>query len=371
MQHDRILKKFFNPSSVGFDLSVPFLPTDFLLTQKQMDGLSLARFLPLLSERGAPQGDAALRREIANDVSSRFDDDCKPEWVVTTNGSQQAIDLLMRCFDPGIVVTEEPGYAFANLCARSAGHRLVSIPYNDSLQIDWALWQQRLQIAGPDALVYIMPRHSNPAGRSFSESEIQTLTSLLKNHRGPVVHDGWMDEVSFNIPKKFSRLSNNLIRLGSMTKKLFPGARVGYVVIADEALRERLISLKRIGSGSVSLLSEKIVCEVFQSKLWSEHIETLSKRLHENFQTFSRDASAVAQIQKIEGGILCWVQPHKPIDIGLLNSRLLPYGLSVRLPSQWVFSDEPGGRPPPGFSICFPRVDDKSLSILRDEILKG
>lgn len=369
LKNDLVFNKIFSSSTEVYDLSSPFLPVEFLLNHIQIEQLSLNRFLPFLNERGAPEGDATLRSEIAADVSLRFDEACKPEWVVTTNGSQQAIDLFMRCFTPGTVVTEEPGYAYTHICAQQAGHHIVSLPYDDKLQIDWAVWQQRLQFATVDALVYLMPRHSNPLGRSFSEQELNNLAMLLKNHRGLVVHDGWMDELNFLKQKKFSKIAPNVVRLGSMTKKLFPGARVGYAVIADDVLRSRFVSLKRTSSGSVSLLSEKIVCEVMQTKMWTTHLEGLSQRLKQKFQNFSQVVSPLAHIRPIEGGILCWVQPHQAVDVETINKRLLPYAKSIRVPSTWLVSNKLNGLPPCGFSVCYPRVDDETLLLFANEVL--
>jgi DNA-binding transcriptional MocR family regulator len=166
-----------------------------------------------------------------------------PDAVFVTNGSLQALDILAAHFLDGpdkLVYVEGPTYDRAARIFERYGARVVSIPVaGDGIDVDEL--RRRVSDRVPD-LLYTIPDFQNPSGVTLSEPKRRELVRLAASYGFPVVEDIPYRELRFrgNAPPRLAEISSdaNVITLGSLSKVLSPGLRVGYAITdPDTALR--------------------------------------------------------------------------------------------------------------------------------------
>jgi 2-aminoadipate transaminase len=199
---------------------------------------------------GNPEGHELLREFVALRQTQRGAA-CRAEDVIVTTGSQQALDLLGKLFlEPGdVVVVEAPSYPGALNAFGQYGATFAPVPMDEEgLRTDRL--EEVLQQHGPRVrFLYTMPNFHNPTGRTMSSGRRAELVALAERHNVPVVEDDAYAELSFDGPPARSLAAiappGLVIRLGSMSKVLSPGLRVGWVTAAApllaklELLKER------------------------------------------------------------------------------------------------------------------------------------
>lgn len=183
---------------------------------------------------GLVQGVQALRTELVTWMARRGIRST-PERVVVLHGSQQGLDLLTRLFiEPGdAVVVETPTYLGALQVFRGAGARLLPITLDDEgPRID--LLAQLLSRHRPK-FIYTLPTFQNPTGVTMSRQRRHALLDLAARHGIPIVEDDAYGELSYDAgatpPPPLATLDqhNLVIYVGTMSKVLLPGIRLGWL----------------------------------------------------------------------------------------------------------------------------------------------
>lgn len=221
-----------------------------------------------LRERGAEvlgygplAGSPGLRTFIAGDMAGRGSR-VSPDEVLTTNGSQQALELVFKTLlDPGDpIVVEDPTFTGALSALGALGARLVGVPVDrDGVRPD--LLELALERHRP-RLVYLQPTFHNPTTRVMSEARRREVLELATRYGCAVLEDDWAGDLRFEGPAlpTLHALDDTgrVIYVSTFSKKLMPGLRIGWVV-APRKLLERLITLKQIEDcGTSPLLQEAL-----------------------------------------------------------------------------------------------------------------
>ncbi|HLN57354.1 MAG TPA: PLP-dependent aminotransferase family protein [Thermoanaerobaculia bacterium] len=193
---------------------------------------------PDLWQYAPPLGFEDLRREISGRLSEQGLHR-SPDEILVTSGAQQGLDLVFRTFtDPGdVVVTESPTYSGALALARFAGVRIVELP---------------MEPDGPDArpllatkakLVYLMPERQNPTGVTTDETRRAEIAEAVAASGALLVEDGY-EEPESGLKPLAARLPDRTIWLGTLSKDLVPGFRIGWIA-GPAAIIERLARVKK------------------------------------------------------------------------------------------------------------------------------
>ncbi len=244
---------------------------------------AIDRRLRALAADSDPLGFAPLREAIADSVASRGIA-CGADDVLVVAGAQQAIDLVARVLvDPGeAVVVEQPGYFGATLAlaAREAG--LIGVGVDaDGLrtgELARILRSRRVK------LVFTTPAVQSPTGVVLSDARRAELLALADEHQVPVVEDDYDGELRLGGPpmpalKTLDR-AGQVIYVGTFSKALLPGLRLGYVV-ADRPLLSRL-ALARVAAGlQGAVVTEAAVAELLRSGALERHVRALRRRHRE------------------------------------------------------------------------------------------
>lgn len=300
-----------------------------------------------LLQYGNPLGYEPLRGYLAKQMR-QHGIATKTDEIMLTNGMQNGIELVFRLLtNPGdCIITERPSYASALSLIKYLGLRVIGIPMtNDGM--DLHILEQQLQTHRP-RLIYSMPTFQNPTGISTSQTHRENLLALCEKYQVPLVEDGFEEEMKYFgkavLPIKSMDKHHLVIYLGTFSKVLFPGIRVGWIV-APTLLISRLGRMNQVSELSGSPLTQAAVYQFCKQGFYELHKKRLHrvyrKRMQQALQA-CREFLPANQIHytKPDGGYLMWFTiPNTNLNEGELISQLLDSGVVVS-PGSRFFPDK-------------------------------
>lgn len=266
-----------------------------------------------LLQYGNPLGYEPLRKYLAKQMR-QHGIATQTDEIMLTNGMQNGIELVLRLLtNPGdCIITESPSYASALSLIRYMDLHVIGVPMTpDGMDLD--LMEQQLQTQHA-RLIYTIPTFQNPTGMSSSQAHREQLLALCEKYKVPLVEDGFEEEMKYFgkavLPIKSMDKQQMVIYLGTFSKVLFPGIRVGWIV-APTQLISRLGMMKQVAELSGSPLTQAAVHQFCKQGLYELHKKRLHrvyrKRMQQLLQA-CREFLPANQIQytKPDGGYLTW-----------------------------------------------------------------
>ncbi|MDY7579732.1 PLP-dependent aminotransferase family protein [Herbaspirillum sp. RTI4] len=305
-----ILKITMRPEITSFAGGLPS-PETFPVEQMQkaFDAV-LSRQGKVALQYGPTDGYAPLRAWIADSLST---DGAKilPEQVLMLSGSQQGLDLLGKVLiDPGSkVLVETPSYLGALQAFSLYEPEFVSLPSDDQ-----GLHAESIDTLGAGGrLLYALPNFQNPTGRTMTLDRRVALVEACARHSIPLIEDnpyGALSYVGKTLPSMLSMNPGGVVYMGSFSKVLTPGIRLGYVV-APLPLIQRLEQAKQAADLHTAQLTQMVVYEVIKDGFLDTHIPTI-RTLYAGQCQAMMDAlteffPAGVTWTKPEGGMFTWV----------------------------------------------------------------
>jgi 2-aminoadipate transaminase len=277
---------------------------------------------------GPTEGHRPLRAWVADQL------DAAVEQVTITSGSQQAIDLVTRVLvDPGdAVVLADPGYVGALQTFRTHGARLVGIGSDrHGLRVDDLA--ELLHDGLRPALVYVVSSFDNPTGATLSARRRIALAELAEAHGFWIVDDDPYGELRWSgtSPTALRRLTSRTITLGSTSKVLCPGLRVGWAM-APASITKAIVAHKQAADLHTSALSQSVAHRLLGDPAFlATHLDLLRT-------TYRAQAGALVaaltthlgdriELTAPHGGMFLWARILDPSDNPVDADRLLPRAL--------------------------------------------
>lgn len=221
-------------------------------------------------------GDSELRTEIARHLRGVRRVRCRPEQVLVTSGTQEGLSLACELVAEAgdRIWIENPGYLGAQRAIRAVGAEPVAVPLDrEGLCIGHA--RSRL----PSAVAcYITPSHQFPMGTTLSASRRAELLEWASETDGWIIEDDYDSEFRLDgqpLPA-LQGLDRNerVLYVGSFSKALAPGLRLGYVIVPDSLLAEALRRKQaRWGPGPTWL--HRVVAQFMAEGLFARHIRAI------------------------------------------------------------------------------------------------
>ena len=275
----------------------------------QTDGRAALQYA---SSEGLP----ALREWIAGQLPW----DVSPDQVLITTGSQQGLDLVAKVLiDQGsTVLVETPTYLGALQAFTPMEPTIVSVG-SDAEGID----VDDLRKKAPGArFLYVLPNFQNPTGRTMSEARRQALVDAAQGAGLAIVEDNPYGDLWFDQPPPKPLTARNpegCIYLGSFSKVLAPGLRLGYVV-APKAIMPKLLQAKQAADLHSPTFNQRLVAEVLKDGFIDRHVPTI-RALYKHQCEVMLDALAT----EMAGLDVQWNSP----DGGMFLWARLPEGMSA------------------------------------------
>jgi 2-aminoadipate transaminase len=268
----------------------------------------------------ASEGFGPLREMVAAALPWQVD----PARVLITTGSQQGLDLVAKVLvDAGSkVLVESPTYLGAVMAFTPMEPEVISVASNDD-GID--LTDLRAKAAGARFL-YVLPNFQNPTGRTMNESSRAALSAEAARLNLPLVEDNPYGDLWFDSPPPLPLTARNpdgCIYLGSFSKVLAPGLRLGYVV-APQAVYPKLLQAKQAADLHSPGFNQRMIAEVMKDGFLERHVPTI-RALYKA----QRDAMLEALAREMPAGepdsTLTWNTPAG----GMFLWARLPKGMSA------------------------------------------
>ena len=222
-----------------------------------------------------PAGLLSLREAIARHVAVARGVVCRAEDIVVTNGAQQAFDLIARVLlEPGShVAVEEPGYPPPRMLFASLGARITGVPVDGS----------GLDVAAlPDSarLLYVTPSHQFPLGMPMSHARRQALLDWAERRNAVIIEDDYDSEFRFGgrplETLQASDRSGRVIYVGSFSKTMLPGLRLGFLV-APEPLQKFLHTAAQLAGWHVAWPSQAALAAFLEKGLFARHVRKMRR----------------------------------------------------------------------------------------------
>ncbi len=289
---------------------------------------------PNMLEYGPPEGDASLRAWLAGWLGESGVADLDPGRIFITSGSQQGIDLLSKLLLSvrDRVAVEEPTYSGAHLTLRHAGVRMVGIPLDENgLQtsvLEEACDRDRVR------LLYTMPFFQNPTGISLSAQRRERLLALARARALPIVEDHYDTALYYGSERPRPLLADDpngrVILLGTFSKILFPGLRLGWMVVPDP-LRDVMRSLRWATDLSSGMLTQHIMDRFCRSGQLDRHLDHLRRlygqRLRAMLAALEEHFPEGVRWTRPTGGMTLWVELPGRLDAAELLREAAPRGV--------------------------------------------
>jgi 2-aminoadipate transaminase len=255
-----ILKITARPEIISFAGGLPSPATFPVEHMRATFDAVLSRQGKIALQYGPSDGYAPLREWVADSLSvngARI----LPEQVLMVSGSQQALDLLGKVLidDGSKVLVETPSYLGALQAFSVYGPQFVSMPSDEA-----GLLPEAVPAVGQGArLLYALPNFQNPTGRTLSLERRAALVEACARLGLPLIEDDPYGALSYRsepLPKMMTMNPGGVIYMGSFSKILTPGIRLGYVV-APATLIRKLEQAKQAADLHTAQLTQMVVYE--------------------------------------------------------------------------------------------------------------
>jgi len=312
-----ILKVTVRPEVISFAGGLPSPATFPVERMRAAYDKVLSQQGKVALQYGPTDGYGPLREWIAQSLSTNGAK-IVAEQVLMVSGSQQGLDLLAKVLiDEGSkVLVETPSYLGALQAFSVYRPEFASVPTDDH-----GLLPDQVAAVGQGArLLYALPNFQNPTGRTLSVERRIALVETCARLGLPLIEDDPYGALSYRgepLPKMLSMNPGGVIYMGSFSKVLTPGIRLGYVV-APVPLVRKLEQAKQAADLHTAQLTQMVVHEVVKDGFLTEHIPTIRKLYADQCQVML-DALAEffpssATWTKPEGGMFVWVKLPPQID---------------------------------------------------------
>ena len=273
---------------------------------------------------GSGQGHPKLREQIC-DVMALEGIRAHPDDVIVTTGSQQALDLISRIFiDPGdVVLVEAPSYVGALGTFHQYEANVCHVEIDQDGLIPARLREAIASLRAENRKIkflYLIPNYQNPAGVTLTADRRTEILDICRDEKIFVVEDNPYGLLGFEKPSPNSMRaedSENVIYLGSFSKTIAPGFRVGWTLV-PQALKEKLVIAAESSILCPSNFAQLAISSYLADQPWRDQIASFCNLYRER-----RDAMLEAlelyfpkgaTWTKPDGGFYIWVTLPPEID---------------------------------------------------------
>lgn len=224
-------------------------------------------------------GDEHLREKIAQLYTKKFDFPTNKDEILITTGSQQAFDIISKIFIKDEIVVQTPSYLGALNSFKLLGLNLKGFTGISTLNL----------YLKKDNALYFMSDFANPNTLSYSQEDRQEIVHILKKKESFLIEDGAYSLLDFKgkLKKPISTSYNRSFHLGSFSKIVAPGLRLGWIR-ANKKLLDRLIIAKEALDLHTSTLNQMIINQFLEDNDLEEHLKKVRTEYYKKMDFMAR-----------------------------------------------------------------------------------
>lgn len=299
---------------------------------------------------------------------------CSRDNILITNGAKHATDLACRVFvEPGDrIILTAPTYMTTLQCFRTHGVNFLPIPQDDEgMRAD--LLEQRLRTleANGEAmpkLLFDVPDFHNPTGITMSLARRRQLVDLAGRYNFVIIEDDPYRRIRFEgepVPPVKSLDSDGVvIAVGTVSKILSPGLRVGWAIAEPEIVRR--MALQKSDGGS-SPFNQRVVASVMRSNKLQEHIDvvtdTMRRHRDQMIAALAKEMPA-AKVRRANGGYFLWVELPAHVSGDAVAQCAIGHGVEVTSGRLCFPDEDPGHYLRLSFSLADPAQISEGIARL-------
>ena len=310
------------------------MPAPELFPVEQMEKASQA----VLEENGraalqysSTEGFPRLREQIAQRMLEKNNIHTDADHILITSGSQQGLDFSARVFlNPGdVVLLESPSYLGAINAFKTCEPTFVEVPTDDGGMIMEEL-EKILQTTERVKMIYVIPDFQNPTGRTWDLQRRQKFMEIVNRYEIPVIEDNPYGDLRFEgeyMPALKSLDTKGLVvYLGTFSKILAPGYRLGWVCAADEILT-KFNFMEQAASLQASTIGQMETAKWIDMFDLDEHVATIRecyrKRRSVMLETLEKELPECCTFTRPDGGLFAGVVLPEYMDAKQLQMKCL------------------------------------------------
>ncbi|HMF09388.1 MAG TPA: PLP-dependent aminotransferase family protein [Thermoanaerobaculia bacterium] len=309
---------------------------------------------PDLWQYAPPPGLPELRREIAGRLAEHGITRT-PDEILVTSGAQQALDLIFRTFtDPGdTVALESPTYPGALALARFAGVEVLPLPVGAQGADASALFGRRAKF------VYVMPERQNPTGVTASDASRRAILDGAAAAGALVVEDGY-EEPESGLSPLAARDPSRTIWLGTLSKDLVPGFRIGWVAASAQVV-DRLARIKKTADFQTPLPFQAAVAEFL--RVGADRRARRNRALEVEARRIAAERALRTHLPEVAwsggniGDALFWLQLPPGVSGRRVSEAAAARGVGVAPGADF----DPRGQDCPNIRLSVSRVDKRQV----------
>ncbi len=324
---------------------------------------------------GATEGYQPLREQLALFMQSKGVQGLKPDDLIVTTGSQQALDLVGKTLlDPQDTVwVESPTFLATIQCFRLYGPKVLGVPV-DAEGVDVEALASMLKTHRPK-LIYLVPTFGNPSGALTSLSRRLRVLELAVQHQTIVVEDDPYGDLFFSDappPPSLLALSEQvpgsrdwLVHCGSLSKVLSPGLRIGWMIAPPDLLAKATMC-KQFSDAHTSTFAQATAARYLQSQRMPATLQQVRKvyamRAHAMASALRQHMGDGLSFQNPVGGLFIWAtltgKTGHTTDGALLARLAIEKGVAF-VPGAPFFANNPDLRT---IRLSFATADESKIN---------
>ncbi|MCY8039651.1 PLP-dependent aminotransferase family protein [Bacillus paralicheniformis] len=280
-----------------------------------------------------PKGYLPLREALSSYLQT-VGIHASPSSILIVSGALQALQLIaMGLLQSGSTVfLDQPSYLYSLHVFQSAGMRMAGLQMDEE-----GLMPESIKMT-PNmrtrAILYTNPCFQNPTGVLMSKKRREEILAFSEQHHLPIIEDDiyrelWIDAPP-PAPMKAMDKNGRVLYIGSFSKTLSPGLRIGWIV-GPEPVIERLSDIKMQTDYGSSSLSQRVAAEWLTSGHYQKHLENVREQLkiRRNFvlHVLETELEGLAEWSVPAGGFFIWLKIMPPVSMKTLYAKALSIGI--------------------------------------------
>ena len=276
-------------------------------------------------------GHPRLRQQIAERMGEKNKIKTDADHILVTSGSQQGLDYSARVFlnEGDVVLMESPSYLGAINAFKCCEPKFVEVPTDEGGMIMEEL-EKILATTERVKMIYVIPDFQNPTGRTWDMERRTKFMEIINKYEIPVIEDNPYGELRFEgefLPALKSLDTKGLVVfLGTFSKILAPGYRLGWVCASDEILGKynMMAQAAALQASTISQMETSKWLDMFDL---DEHVakirEVYGRRRTVMVETMERELPDCCKFTRPDGGLFTWIELPEYMDARELQMKCL------------------------------------------------